>query len=106
LGLEAATIPVERTHGPILFISGQADALWPSPELAEISVRRLHEAGFPFKFEHVSYEDAGHVFEYPFLPASISSGTFLFGGTPAGNAKAAADAWSRILAFYDETLRR
>lgn len=103
--LEAATIPVERTRGPILFISGEADDLWPSTELAEISVRRLRENEFPFRFEHLSYEDAGHVFEHPFLPnPTVSGGNLRFGGTPVGNAKAAADARSRILAFYEETL--
>ena len=104
--LQAATIPVERTQGPILFISGEADDLWPSTELAEISVRRLRETKFPFRFEHLRYEDAGHIFEHAFLPTTVSNERFLFGGTPAGNAKAAADAWSRTLAFYDETLGR
>jgi dienelactone hydrolase len=103
--LEAATIPVERTRGPILFISGEADDLWPSTELAEISVRRLRENEFPFRFEHSSYQDAGHVFEHPFLP-NVPEAKFLFGGTLAGNARAAADSWSRILAFYEEALGR
>lgn len=104
--LEAATIPVERTRGPILFLSGEADDLWPSKELAEISVRRLRENGFPFGFEHVSYANAGHVFRHPFLPNVSEGESLVFGGTPAGNAKAAADASSRILAFYEETLGR
>lgn len=105
--LKAATIPVERTRGPILLLSGEADGLWPSTELAEIAMRRLRQSEFPFQFEHRSYEDAGHVFEHPFLPnPTISRQGFVFGGTPAGNAKAAADAWSRTLTFYEEALGR
>jgi dienelactone hydrolase len=111
--VQAATIPVERTRGPILLISGQADDLWPSRELAEISVRRLHERKFPFPFDHVSYEDAGHVFDYPFRPTTVSEVehplspvVMKFGGTPAGNARAARKTWSRVLAFYRETIGR
>lgn len=111
--VQAATIPVEKTRGPILLISGKADDLWPSAELAEISVRRLREHKFPFRFEHLSYENAGHVFRYPFRPTTVlevkhplSPVVMRFGGTPAGNARAAVDAWSRILAFYGETLGR
>jgi dienelactone hydrolase len=103
--LEAATIPVEKTRGPILFISGEADALWPSTELAEISVRRLRRSEFPFRFEHLRYEDAGHVFEHPFLP-NPPVGSLMFGGTLEGNAKAAEDFRTRALAFYEEALGR
>lgn len=109
--VQAATIPVERTRGPILLISGQADGVWPSRELAEISVRRLREREFPFTFDHLSYEDAGHVFDYPFRPTTVSDVVpsqrpmvMRLGGTPAGNARAARETWSRVLAFYEGTI--
>ncbi len=104
--LQAATIPVEKTQGLILFISGEADDLWPSTELAELSVKRLRETKFRFRFEHLRYEDASHIFLYAFLPTKVSNERFLFGDTPAGNAKAAADAGSHILPLYDEKLGR
>jgi pimeloyl-ACP methyl ester carboxylesterase len=39
--VERATIPVERTRGPILMISGKDDTMWPSFDLAELARRRL-----------------------------------------------------------------
>jgi len=111
--VQAATIPVEKTRGPILLISAQADGVWPSKELAEISVRRLREREFPFPFDHLSYEDAGHAFRFPFRPTTVSDVkpsqspmVMRLGGTPAGNARAAREAWSRVLAFYRETIGR
>jgi len=45
--VERATIPVERTHGPILLVSGQDDQIWPSSILTEIAIRRLQQPGHP-----------------------------------------------------------
>src|SRR4029453_16922746 len=39
--VERASIPVERTKGPVLLISGKADDQWPSYELAQIAYHRL-----------------------------------------------------------------
>ncbi len=48
--IERAAIPIERTRGPILMISGEADAMWPSSEYAELGMRRLvrHRFAYPF----------------------------------------------------------
>jgi len=111
--LDAATIPVERTQGPIMLISGKADDLWPSTELAEIAVRRLRQHSFPFRFAHLSYQDAGHYISYPFQPTTVTevmdlrdSAIVRFGGTPAGNVNASVDSWNHVLDFYRETLDR
>jgi dienelactone hydrolase len=113
LNLEESTIPVEKIRGPILLISGKEDALWPSAELAEIAMSRLREHRFADRFEHLSYEDAGHQIWIPFLPTTVSSrkhplsGIVIeYGGTPAGIAKASADSWPRVLEFYREALGR
>ena len=111
LNLEEASIPVEKIRGPILFISGKEDALWPSAELAEISMTRLRELRFAHQFEHLSYEDAGHQIWIPFLPTTVTarrhplSGIVLeYGGTPVGIAKASADSWPRVLTFFRDVL--
>ena len=77
--VEEATIPVEKTQGPILLISGQADRM-SSPRLAEVAVRRAQQHHFAFPVEHVSYPQAGHLLTLPYLPTtlrydSIRSGT-------------------------------
>ena len=38
--VRAAEIPVERARGPILLVSGEADAMWPSTHLGELVERR------------------------------------------------------------------
>ena len=37
--VERATIPVEKTRGPILLVSGTDDHMWPSTALADIAMR-------------------------------------------------------------------
>jgi dienelactone hydrolase len=102
-----ATIPVERTRGPILLISGGDDQMWPSARMAEIAVRRLQRRGFDFPVEHLSYQGAGHlVVTPPYLPSTLNHARhpfakldFAFGGSPADEAFARADSWPRVVAF-------
>lgn len=100
----AATIPVERTSGPVLLVGGAADELWPSCALAEVAARRLAERGHSARYADTMrcYADAGHLVAEPGMPtlgadAYASPGTTRrtgLGGTPAGIARAgrAADA--------------
>lgn len=105
--LATAEIPVERIAGPVLLLSGADDRLWPSPEMADATLRRLETRGHPFAHEHLSFPGAGHFFSGPPyggpFPTVLRSGWGMadFGGTPEGNAAAAAAAWPRVL----ETLR-
>ena len=109
--VERATIPVERTNGPILLITGQEDALWPA-ELAAIAVRRLNTQQFSFPVEHLSYPSAGHlIFFPPYGPTMIRSlrhpvlkRTIHYGGTTAGDAFARADSWPKVLMFLRRSL--
>jgi dienelactone hydrolase len=103
---EGAEIPVERIRGPVLLISSEDDRLWPSPVLAEQAVTRLRAHGHPYPVTHLRYAGAGHMVGPAGLPATVTSilhplrGMALaLGGTPAGNAAAAADSWPRVLAF-------
>jgi dienelactone hydrolase len=104
-------IPVEKTTGPILMISGGADGLWPSTALAEVAERRLREHRFPYPFEHLIYPEAGHAIGLPHLMTAISrfkhpvSGEQIdLGGSPGATARASRDAWPRVLAFLAESL--
>lgn len=101
-----AEIPVERIAGPILLVSGQADTLWPSTEMANRVEARLRAHGFIHSIEHLAYPDAGHaVFGAP-VPADapgLQNATYV-GGTVEGLVAARADVWPRALAFLRTAL--
>ena len=106
-----STIPVERIKGPVLLISGKDDALWPSFTMAEIARRRLEQHRHPFPVVHLAYEGAGHAI-YAGYPVTTQSTSFThpvsgqrhaLGGTPRGNAEAAADSWPRLLRFLAQS---
>jgi dienelactone hydrolase len=102
--VHAAEIAVERITQPILMVSGEADAMWPSVRLAKIAERRAAQHGVGSRIAHLRYPDAGHLCAgVPGLPVPgevrLSQGFFSLGGTLAGNARARADSWPRVLAF-------
>jgi uncharacterized protein len=86
-----SVIPVEKIRGPILLLSGNDDALWPSNQMAENIVARLTTGGFKFAVSHMNYPEAGHTLNEDFP----------LGGTPDGNRRARIDSSRRILAFLD-----
>jgi len=107
--VEAAAIPVERIRGPVLLVSGEDDRLWPSPVLAEIAVARLTAHGRAAT--HLRYPKAGHMIGPVGLPATANTilhplrgRALALGGTPAGNAAAAADSWPRVVRFLRASL--
>jgi len=109
--LAAAEIPVERCDGPVLLLSAEDDALWPSVALAEIAVRRGRDRGTAHPIRHLRYPDAGHVFTRPAgfpVPASaehpITGELIAYGGSPTGNAHASTGSWTEILAFLRASL--
>jgi dienelactone hydrolase len=91
----AAVIPVERVNGPVLLFSAKEDRVWPSTLMADRVIERLKERRFPFAYEHVSYDGAGH----PVFGARID---------PAGdvNARARADSFSRTIEFMNRWLMK
>jgi dienelactone hydrolase len=104
--IEPASIPVERTNGPILLISGKDDQAWPSAHLAQIAMERLARHKFRHQYEHLSYDGAGHLIYFPFTPTTmvemfhpVSHLVMAFGGSPKANALAQADSWPKVLAF-------
>jgi dienelactone hydrolase len=99
--IDAATIPVEQAQGPILLVSGDADDMWPSAQMAEIVVARASGAT---SVEHLRYAGAGHTCGGPpGMPSGTSvrhpldGGFYAFGGSEAANAAARAQAWPRVI---------
>ena len=77
-----AEIPVERSGGPVLLISGEDDAMWPSVTLSEIAVERAEAHGGRHPLRHLRYPDAGHAFTVPAgLPVARASQHPVDGGT-------------------------
>ncbi|QIG81646.1 acyl-CoA thioester hydrolase/BAAT C-terminal domain-containing protein [Stakelama tenebrarum] len=99
-----AIIPVERINGPVLLISAQDDALWPSTEMAEQVMARLDAKGFAPTRRHIAYPDAGHIGIFVAGGNGDDSAYSRMGGTPEGNAAARADMWPQVVAFYREAL--
>ncbi len=102
-------IPVERIHGPILLISGGDDHLWPSREMADRMMARLKAAKFPYAYQHLTYDGAGHAVFVgePDGPMAKALGTPspMLGGSAEADAKAWADDWPKVVAFYDKALK-
>jgi dienelactone hydrolase len=104
--VRAAEIPVERASDPILLVSGEADAMWPSTRLGELVERRAAAHRSAHQVTHLRYPDAGHAgVGVPGTPAPteirhpVDGRRYALGGTPAGNAAARADSWPQVLAF-------
>ena len=93
-----ATIPVEKIHGPILLLSGKDDTTWPATSMSEMIIARLRSRKFQFSYEHIAYDDAGHMIH------QIRSDAVKRGGTEIGNSVAQQDAQRRTLAFLARTL--
>ncbi len=96
----AARIPVEAYPGALMLIAGERDAQWNSARQARNVVAARAAAGLPT--EALIYPDAGHDLiggdgDLREDPRS--------GGTPQANAEARLDAWPRVMAFLDRTLR-
>jgi dienelactone hydrolase len=112
----AATIPVERTNGPILMVAAAADQLWASCTLSQVAIDRLTMMGHAASFDdHLEcYPDAGHLFGTPGIPTTDASSIYLpeygiwlaMGGTPAGNAHGSRAADARIREFLSRSLPR
>jgi dienelactone hydrolase len=107
-----AVIPVESIRGPILFISGEADAMWPATPMTQVAEQRAHDRGFRHGLVHLRYRDGGHrCGGLPGIPVTTESPPhpltgvrYSFGGTRAGNARARADSWPRVVAFLHDAL--
>lgn len=107
--LYEALIAVEQINGPVLLISGQDDQVWASAKFSEIAFVRLQQYDHPHEHEHLAYINAGHFIGVPYWPTHghftthpVTGERYSAGGTPQGNAHAAADSWQRALAFLEK----
>jgi hypothetical protein len=109
-----ASIEVERTHGPVLLISGDDDGVWPSAMMAEAVVARLKHSHFPYSVEHLKYAHAGHRAGRPEIVPTwhgmvrnpTSGREENPGGNPKGDAQSSLDAIPKVLEFLRQSLQR
>jgi dienelactone hydrolase len=105
----AATIPVEKINGAVLLISAGDDQGY-GPAFHDIAARRLARHQHPHRWDHLVFEDAGHLIaQPPYGPttSSLTPGpgvTFRHGGTPVADARARGASWQAILAFLASEL--
>ncbi len=100
--LAAATVPVEKIEGSILFITGTFDIVIPSTLYAEIAIDRLKSHDFAYPYRHLINQGAGHSISFPFLPEWNDK--FNVRGTPFGAsaealARAEAASWPVVLEY-------
>jgi dienelactone hydrolase len=112
--MDETAIPVEKTRGPLLLISGKEDLLWPSKVYAELVVERLRKHNHPYPVEHVCYEQTGHFVCFPYglpsLPPMLELATgpviFGFGGVASSQARANIDSWQKMLTFLAKSFQK
>jgi len=112
----SAAIAVERINGPILFITGTDDGVWPCTMMVDAAIARLREHAFTFAVEHAKYDGAGHAILVPpyrvgpvanpwpgssyILPRwRLELPPPALGGTSEGNRLARIDAWPTMTTF-------
>ena len=102
--------------GPILMMGGGDDQLWPSCDLAKISMDRLVANGHDKRFadDSVCYPDSGHFSTgIPGVPTTgatavvhpLTGELLALGGTPKGIARAQRDAFGRVDKFLAASLK-
>ena len=76
--------------------------------MAEMVINRLREHKYQYRYEHLSYEHAGHNIGLYYEPTTHSTGGggLALGGTPSGNARAQADSWPKVIRFLREGLTK
>lgn len=102
--LGAAGIPVEDVDGPVVLYGGRDDRVWPSVPYSEYATRRLDHFDARHPYATLAYADAGHAFYAPYANYAGPLSSDALGGTPAANARAAADSWIRTLDFLQAGL--
>lgn len=98
-------IPVERIKGDVMLISAGQDGLWPSTPMSQRMVARLKAKGFRHRIEHLDYPDAGHGVVGGPVTAEQAQQLTQVGGTAEGNLAARAEVWTRVVAFFDRSLK-
>ena len=85
-----ARIPVEQIEADVLLLSGTADGTWPAGSMSETIVKRFEEVSSASQVEHLAFENVGHSFFVPGLPANQED------GLREANAQADRKAWGAL----------
>lgn len=100
-----AAIPVQNITAPLLTIAGEADAIWPSAEMARSLIARRAATGDRPGDTLLTIAGAGHFLRPPATPTTVDrSDGLISGGTPDGIASAQRRAWNAQLEFLGRTL--
>ncbi|MDA8312420.1 MAG: acyl-CoA thioesterase/bile acid-CoA:amino acid N-acyltransferase family protein [Actinomycetota bacterium] len=101
--VQAAMLALEDCRSTVLLLSGARDMVWPSSLYSELAMARLRRRR-DGRQRHVVCAGAGHVFNPPVLPATLTivrhaqAGERLdLGGAPSANAAAGARANDEML---------
>lgn len=99
--IEAATIPVHRIEGRVLFVTGGDDQMWHTARFNRHAIDLLEE--HDCDYDHVLVEGAGHAILPPFRPTgNREEGYWVFGGGPEQYRKADRLHWNRTLETLGE----
>ncbi|XP_054617899.1 acyl-coenzyme A thioesterase 1-like [Dunckerocampus dactyliophorus] len=105
----ASLIPIERATCHFLFAVSEDDHNWTSAFFAKQAAELLESHGKE-SFQVVSYPNAGHLLEVPYMPlcpsgfhAAIGSAV-VFGGEPKAHSEAQLDLWERVQEFFKRHL--
>ena len=110
--VQTASLPVEKVSAPMLLVAGDDDHFWPSVYMAQM-IREQHQQNSAGKDDEVFiYPGAGHLFNCPNLPSTVSwwsttkgSMVFDYGGEATAQAQAQSDAWDKMLRFLTQHLQ-
>ncbi|KAK2842792.1 hypothetical protein Q5P01_012992 [Channa striata] len=109
-------VDVGRLQCPLLLVVGEDDQNWPARESAVDIKKMMEQAGNSHLLTVLSYPNAGHLIEPPFVPharaskfRTVTTGTSvmvmcLWGGETVAHSRAQEDAWKKILVFLRENL--
>jgi acetyl esterase/lipase len=102
-----AMFPIERYHGPILFLAGDDDQFWPSGEMIDLLYGRRRARGSNLEDQKLRFEGAGHLLRFPYLPTTTeryldAGGENLdFGGNPLDGTRGDQATWEKVLDFFE-----
>jgi pimeloyl-ACP methyl ester carboxylesterase len=106
-----AFIPIQQITGPVLLLSGEEDAVWPSAMMGNMLMERLAANDFKYAYQHVVYPNAGHLIsgnpnytpesQFGSMPLDGNAYVYGFGGSPAGDKAAQVDAANQVFRFLE-----
>ncbi len=95
-----ALLDATTVNSPLLMLCGTDDQVWPAGPMAATLAAQRHAAGCDGDDELVVYSGAGHLIRLGLLPTDAQwTGGIALGGSREGQARAQADATTRVVAF-------